>query len=86
MLRLFEFELLLNWRIGQLVGDAVAPSTHRPKSDDDRKRRRNGRQLRLSFPKGLRLRPGKRYQEAAYRDTSSTAAAHPEPASDADFP
>jgi gamma-glutamylputrescine oxidase len=75
-------------RIGQLVGNAIAPSTHRPKSDDDRKRRRNGRQLRLfeSFPKGLRLRPGKRYQEAAYRDTEPAAAAHPEPASDADFP
>ena len=58
-------------RIGQLVGNAVARLASQPKDDnDERQRRRNVQQLRLfeSFPKGLRLRPGRRYQEAAYRD------------------
>ena len=58
-------------RIGQLVGNLVPHSTSQPKSDaDERQRRRNGEQLRLfeNFPKGLRLRPGRRYQEAAFRD------------------
>jgi gamma-glutamylputrescine oxidase len=57
-------------RIGQLVGNIAAQSTSPPKNDEDtRRRRRNARQLRLfeSFPKGLRLRPGRRYQEAAFR-------------------
>ncbi len=58
-------------RIGQLVGNLVPHSTSQPKSDaDERQRRRNGEQLRLfeNFPKGLRLRPGRRYQEAAFRE------------------
>ena len=66
-------------RIGQLVGNTVGPSTLQPRSDDDiRQRRRNARQLRLfeSFPKGLRLRPGKRYQEAAYRETEAAVREH----------
>jgi glycine/D-amino acid oxidase-like deaminating enzyme len=57
-------------RIGQLVGNIVAQSTAPPRNDEDiRRRRRNARQLRLfeGFPKGLRLRPGRRYQEAAFR-------------------
>ncbi|MGA7485876.1 MAG: FAD-dependent oxidoreductase [Xanthobacteraceae bacterium] len=60
-------------RIGQLVGNVAAHSASPPKSDEDmRRRRRNARQLRLfdSFPKGLRLRPGRRYQEAAFRPES----------------
>jgi gamma-glutamylputrescine oxidase len=64
-------------RIGQLVGNIAARSTAPPKNDEDtRRRRRNARQLRLfeRFPKGLRLRPGRRYQEAAFR---------PEPSEDA---
>ena len=42
-----------------------------------RRRQRNARELRLfeTFPKGLRLRPGRRYQEAAFR---------PEPSEDAE--
>jgi glycine/D-amino acid oxidase-like deaminating enzyme len=59
-------------RIGQLVGSFVAHSAQLRKSDADiRHRRRTGRQLRLfeAFPKGLRLRPGMRYQEAAFRDS-----------------
>ncbi|HEY6992519.1 MAG TPA: FAD-dependent oxidoreductase [Xanthobacteraceae bacterium] len=64
-------------RIGQLVGNVAAQSTAPPQGDQDlRLRRRNARQLRLfeAFPKGLRLRPGRRYQEAASR---------PEPSGDA---
>ena len=75
-------------RIGQLVGDAVAPSTLKPRSDDDiRRRRRNAQQLRLfeNFPKGRRLRPGKRYQEAAYRDPEAAVPRH-QPASEPDLP
>ena len=75
-------------RIGQLVGDAVAPSTLKPRSDDDiRRRRRNARQLRLfeNFPKGRRLRPGKRYQEAAYREPETAVPRH-QPASEPDLP
>jgi glycine/D-amino acid oxidase-like deaminating enzyme len=58
-------------RIGQLVGNVVPRSASQPKDDnDERQRRRNAQQLRLfeNFPKGLRLRPGRRYQEAAFRD------------------
>ena len=76
-------------RIGQLVGNTVAPSALRSRNDDDfRQRRRNSRQLRLfeDFPKGLRLRPGKRYQEAAYRETEPEAPAHPQPTSGQDWP
>ena len=74
-------------RIGQLVGNTVAPSALRSRNDDDvRQRRRNSRQLRLfeDFPKGLRLRPGKRYQEAAYRETVAGVPEHPRETSDLD--
>jgi gamma-glutamylputrescine oxidase len=60
----------LTLRIGQLVGDVAPHSASVPKSDnDERQRRRSAQQLRLfeNFPKGLRLRPGRRYQEAAFR-------------------
>jgi hypothetical protein len=68
-------------RIGQLVGNAVPHSTSQPKNDaDERQRRRNAEQLRLfeNFPKGLRLRPGRRYQEAAFREPELPAADRPE--------
>jgi gamma-glutamylputrescine oxidase len=61
-------------RIGQLVGNLAAHATAPPKNDEDlRRRRRNARELRLfeTFPKGLRLRPGRRYQEAASRPEPS---------------
>ena len=67
-------------RIGQLVGDFVAHSTLRPKNDADiKQRRRTTQQLRLfeAFPKGLRLRPGMRYQEAAFRDPEPAVEAPP---------
>ena len=54
-------------RVGELVGDFVAHTILRLQSDDAVRRRRTlEQQLRLfeGFPKGLRLRPGKRYQEA----------------------
>jgi len=54
-------------RVGQLVGNAVVrPARLAPNDDDLRLRRAAGRQLRLfeQFPKGLRLRPGLRYQAA----------------------
>jgi gamma-glutamylputrescine oxidase len=57
-------------RIGALVGNVAAQSTSLPRNEGDvRARRRNAQQLKLfeSFPKGLRLRPGRRYQEAAFR-------------------
>jgi gamma-glutamylputrescine oxidase len=54
-------------RIGQIVGEVFAHSVLRPRDEDVRQRRRNEQQLRLfeGFPKGLRLRPGRRYQAAA---------------------
>ncbi len=55
-------------KVGQLVGDLVAHSLLKPASEEDvRSRYRTRRQLKLfeGFPKGLRLRPGMRYQEAA---------------------
>ena len=55
-------------RVGQLIGDAIAYSTLQPQGDETiRQRRRMDRQLKLfeDFPKGARLRPGMRYQEAA---------------------
>jgi gamma-glutamylputrescine oxidase len=58
-------------RIGQLVGNFVARSGLEPRNEEDiRRRRRSAEQLRLfeGFPKGLRLRPGMRYQEAASRE------------------
>src|SRR5215471_18906637 len=54
-------------RVGQLVGNLVAHSTRPSASDEDARRRRRDRQLLKlfeDFPKGLRLRPGRRYQEA----------------------
>jgi glycine/D-amino acid oxidase-like deaminating enzyme len=54
-------------RVGELVGDFVAHAVRRSQSDEAVRRRRYlEQQLRLfeALPKGLRLRPGKRYQEA----------------------
>jgi hypothetical protein len=44
--------------------------------------------LRLfeSLPKGLRLRPGKRYQEAAYREPEAAVAEYARQTSDPDLP
>jgi gamma-glutamylputrescine oxidase len=61
-------------RIGQLVGEVVAQSLLRPTHDDEvHQSRRSERQLRLfeGFPKGLRMRPGRRYQEAAFAGSTS---------------
>jgi hypothetical protein len=58
--------------MGQIVGNFAAHSTLEPSNDEHlRQRRRNARQLRLfeGFPKGLRLRPGMRYQEAASKES-----------------
>jgi glycine/D-amino acid oxidase-like deaminating enzyme len=55
-------------RVGQLVGNLVALSIPAPRNaENSRARRREAQQLRLfeGFPKGLRLRPGMRHQEAA---------------------
>jgi len=55
-------------RIGQLVGHVLSHRVLGATSDQDRQQRRQSeQQLRLfeGFPKGLRLRPGRRYQEAA---------------------
>jgi glycine/D-amino acid oxidase-like deaminating enzyme len=60
-------------RVGQLVGGLVALSILAPRSEEDkRQRRREEQQLRLfeGFPKGLRLRPGMRYQEAAFSESA----------------
>jgi glycine/D-amino acid oxidase-like deaminating enzyme len=68
-------------RIGQLVGNVVPHSTSQPKNEaDERQRRRNAEQLRLfeNFPKGLRLRPGRRYQEAAFRDPEPAVVVSPD--------
>jgi glycine/D-amino acid oxidase-like deaminating enzyme len=68
-------------RIGQLVGNVVPHSPSEPKSDtDERRRRGSAQQLRLfeNFPKGLRLRPGRRYQEAAFREPAPPIPNRPE--------
>ena len=55
-------------RVGELVGQSVARPGRLPRNEDDlRQQRLAERQLRLfeQFPKGLRLRPGRRYQAAA---------------------
>jgi hypothetical protein len=55
-------------KVGQLVGDLAADAVLGVESEADGKRRRDTmHQLRLfeEFPKGQRLRPGQRYQEAA---------------------
>jgi hypothetical protein len=55
-------------RVGQLVGELAADAELGQCSEQDTKQHRaRMRQLRLfeEFPKGQRLRPGRRYQEAA---------------------
>ena len=55
-------------RVGQMVGENSACLLAQPRSDEAvRQRRRIDRQLKLfeGFPKGMRLRPGRRYQQAA---------------------
>jgi gamma-glutamylputrescine oxidase len=67
-------------RVGQMVGNLVAASIRAPLSAEDRRRRRRElQQLRLfeGFPKGLRLRPGMRYQEAAFADPASPPSREP---------
>jgi glycine/D-amino acid oxidase-like deaminating enzyme len=54
-------------RVGQIVGTLAAASLLQAGGEEDkRRRRREAQQLRLfeGFPKGMRLRPGMRYQEA----------------------
>jgi gamma-glutamylputrescine oxidase len=60
-------------RVGQIVGSLVALSLAPRSEEDKRQRRREARQLRLfeGFPKGMRLRPGMRYQEAAFPGPAS---------------
>ena len=56
-------------RVGQLIGDTIGYSMLQPQNDEAiRQRRRVNQQLKLfeGFPKGVRLRPGMRYQEAAF--------------------
>jgi glycine/D-amino acid oxidase-like deaminating enzyme len=68
-------------RIGQLVGNVVTHPATRPTNDnDERQRRHSAQQLRLfeNFPKGLRLRPGRRYQEAAFREPEPPIPNRPE--------
>lgn len=67
-------------RVGQMVGDLIAASILPPSGEDDRRRRRRERQrLRLfeGFPKGLRLRPGMRYQEAAFPGPATASTSKP---------
>ena len=55
-------------RVGQIVGNLATASLHQAGGEEaNRRRRRELQQLRLfeGFPKGIRLRPGMRYQEAA---------------------
>jgi glycine/D-amino acid oxidase-like deaminating enzyme len=54
-------------KVGQLVGDLAADAMM-PDEVDARRHRDTVHQLRLfeGFPKGQRLRPGKRYQEAVH--------------------
>jgi glycine/D-amino acid oxidase-like deaminating enzyme len=54
-------------KVGQLVGNLAADAALGQKTEQDAKRHRDTmRQLKLfeDFPKGQRLRPGRRYQEA----------------------
>jgi glycine/D-amino acid oxidase-like deaminating enzyme len=56
-------------RVGKIVGDLAAASLPQAGGEEDKRRRqREARRLRLfeGFPKGMRLRPGMRYQEAAF--------------------
>ena len=55
-------------KAGQLAGDLAADAILGSNTEQDaRRHRETTRQLKLfeEFPKGLRLRPGRRYQEAA---------------------
>jgi hypothetical protein len=55
-------------KVGQLAGDLAADAILGLKTEQDGKRHRETmRQLKLfeEFPKGQRLRPGRRYQMAA---------------------
>jgi hypothetical protein len=53
-------------RVGQIVGLAAASLPQAGGEEDKRRQRREAQQLRLfeGFPRGMRLRPGMRYQEA----------------------
>jgi gamma-glutamylputrescine oxidase len=53
-------------RVGQLIGEAAACAVLPPSDALAKQRRKLTRQIRLfeGFPKGARLRPGRRYQEA----------------------
>jgi glycine/D-amino acid oxidase-like deaminating enzyme len=55
-----------NARVGQIVGLAAASLPQAGGEEDKRRQRREAQQLRLfeGFPRGMRLRPGMRYQEA----------------------
>ena len=67
-------------KVGQLIGELAAHTIVKPASDEAKRARyrvRNQLKLFEAFPKGLRLRPGMRYQEAAAAESS-------EPAADAD--
>jgi glycine/D-amino acid oxidase-like deaminating enzyme len=63
-------------KVGQLVGELAADAVLGQKAEQDVKRHRDLlRQLKLfeEFPKGQRLRPGRRYQEAALETPDSGA-------------
>jgi glycine/D-amino acid oxidase-like deaminating enzyme len=63
-------------KVGQLVGDLAADAILGQKTEeDDRRHRDSMRELKLfeEFPKGQRLRPGQRYQEAAQAPESGRA-------------
>jgi hypothetical protein len=71
-------------RIGQPWATRC-PATLRPRPTMTSGSAAQCSQLRLfeSFPKGLRLRPGKRYQEAAFRETEPAALEHLPPVCEA---
>ena len=63
-------------KVGQLVGDLAADAILGQETEQDGKRHRDAmRQLNLfeEFPKGQRLRPGRRYQEAVVQPTERDA-------------
>jgi hypothetical protein len=67
-------------RVGQIVGNLAAASLHQAGGEKDKRRRqREARQLRLfeGFPTGMRLRPGMRYQEAAFPGPTDPTASEP---------
>jgi gamma-glutamylputrescine oxidase len=56
-------------KVGQLLGDLAADAVLGSNKEDESKRHRDAaRQLKLfeTFPKGQRLRPGRRYQQAVH--------------------